>query len=457
MIKNFVAFFYLTFRIIVIQAQINDGPKLFSIEELKEDLHFIRKEIFEAHANPWVEINRQQYETLFDSIESKIIGPMNVVQFRQLIRPVIANLSDEHAAITLPKGDYNEIDEPIHFPFSLYMKDGKYYVNNIAGPSQLIKKDTEITHIEKIPVAPIIQALSIYNTGFPDQRISKAMNSMGKQYGLVFHEKKQYDITLTNGDHVSVNGAFRSDWIQLDSEKSIESTPCHPLITYEKIEDIGYINACSFGVRNEKDYKAYELAVDSIFDIIKSDKIKELVIDVSRNGGGNSGLGDVIIAHIYKKSYRDYQCNWKRSEQYLKLIQSWGSKNEEYENKLPGEILHYDAAIVKPWRFKNRFKGKVYVMIGPSTFSSAIMFGTIIKDNGIAVLIGEIPTDGHPTHFGEMYGSYTPHTNLELRFGVKEWIRPSGEKENNILIPDIIIENIDRLKIEEILAKIISN
>ncbi len=457
MMQKVLALFFFAFSIGIGSAQNLDGSKIFSVEELKEDLIFIKKEIFEVHANPWVEISKQQYEALFDSIESKITKPMNIFQFRRLIRPVLANLSDEHAAISLPKGDYNELDTPNNFPFSLYQKERKYFVKDVAGDNQTIKKESEITHIEGIPIAQIISTLSTYNTGFPDQRISKAMNLIGSQYRTAFDEKYQYSITLANGENTSVKGVYYSDWTKLHREKEGESQPCLPLITYHKIESTGYINACSFGVRSDKAYKEYELAVDSIFDIIKKDKIDSLIIDVSQNSGGNSGLGDAIIAHIYQKSYKDYQCNWKRSEQYLKLIQSWGSNNADYENRKPGEIIHYDAAIVKPPSFKNTFKGKVYIMVGPSTFSSAIMFASIIKDNKIATIVGEIPSDGHPTHFGEMYSSHTPHTNLELRFGVKEWIRPSGEKENNMLIPDILIENMGDLTLDEIIAKIISN
>ena len=60
-------------------------------------------------------------------------------------------------------------------------------------------------------------------------------------------------------------------------------------------------------------------------------------------------------------------------------------------------------------------------MVGNNTFSSAIMVATIVKDNHIATLIGQEPANGHPDHFGEMYGSSTPNAKLKLQFGVKEW------------------------------------
>ncbi len=86
-----------------------------------------------------------------------------------------------------------------------------------------------------------------------------------------------------------------------------------------------------------------------------------------------------------------------------------------------------------------RFNGKTYVVIGDGTFSSAMMFATIIKDNHIATLVGQVPKGGHPTHFGEMYNTKLPNTQLDLLFGVKEWIRPAGKGGENILRPDRLI------------------
>ena len=94
----------------------------------------------------------------------------------------------------------------------------------------------------------------------------------------------------------------------------------------------------------------------------------------------------------------------------------------------------------KPSKNKNRFNGKTYILVGQNTFSSAMMFAVTVLDNNLATLAGEIPSKGHPNHFGELISFNTPNTDLSFRFGVKEWIRPSGEIKNNKLIPNIIID-----------------
>lgn len=208
-------------------------------------------------------------------------------------------------------------------------------------------------------------------------------------------------------------------------------------ISYKRLGNIGHIFARSFGTRGNQDIPVYERSIDSIFAMIYQDGITQLLIDVSRNDGGASAVGDMLINYIHSKPYKTYSMNWKRSEEYLSTLKSWGLNDVTYQKAKPGEILHYPSRTITPDKSRNLFKGKVIVVIGPETFSSAIMFATLVQDNKMARLAGESPASGHPTHFGEMYSINLPHTQLELRFGVKEWIRPAGRSKVNKLVPDI--------------------
>ncbi|BAV05210.1 Peptidase family S41 [Filimonas lacunae] len=200
----------------------------------------------------------------------------------------------------------------------------------------------------------------------------------------------------------------------------------------------GYLYAGSFDSWSQQETARYGAVLDSIFYQIHLDKLNKLVIDVSENSGGNSALGEMIIEHFYTKPYLDYSCNWRRSDEYARLLDSWGFKPEErYMQLSPGKILHLPSDTIRPAPGAYTFNGKVYVMVGDGTFSSAIIFATLVKDNHLATLIGTTPASGHPTHFGELYNTTTPVLKLQLRFGVKEWIRPAGTGGENVLKPDI--------------------
>ena len=208
-------------------------------------------------------------------------------------------------------------------------------------------------------------------------------------------------------------------------------------ISYRRFGDTGYIFARSFGTRGNRDLLVYERCIDSIFALMRQDRVTRLLIDVSCNDGGASAVGSMLIDRIYSKPYQTYSMNWKRSDEYLAKLTSWGFHDEVYQKAVPGEVLHSPSHIVTPNEPPYRFTGKVIVLIGPRTFSSAIMFATLVQDNRMAPLAGESPANGHPTHFGELYSVTLPHTELELRFGVKEWVRPAGRDTVNKLVPDI--------------------
>lgn len=300
---------------------------LYAPPALRKDLQFIRSQLFNAHANPFSQLTKEQYSKYLDSLEAGLTTPLSLTAFRDKAATALLPLGDEHAALTVikPKADRK---------------------------------------------------------------------------------------TLNYADSVPTN------------------------IQYRRYGNTGYILARSFGTRGNQDLTVYERCIDSIFVLIRRDGVKRLLIDVSSNDGGASAVGSMLINRIHSKPYRSYSMNWKRSNEYLATIKSWGIKDEVYEKTAPGEVLHASSRSITPDEVANRFKGKVMVLIGPETFSSAILFATLVQDNKIARLAGESPATGHPTHFGEMYSVVLPNTGLQLRFGVKEWIRPAGRDAVNKLVPD---------------------
>ena len=152
----------------------------------------------------------------------------------------------------------------------------------------------------------------------------------------------------------------------------------------------------------------------------------------------------MLIDGFSSKPYRGYSVDFRRSESYIKLLKSWGMEAPDYYKAANnGDLIHISGDTVRPGERPGRFAGKVFIVVGNGTFSSAMMFATIVKDNHLAVIAGETPTLGHPNKFGEMYNTQLPNTKVRLLFGVKRWLRPSGDTKNNQLIPDMPVQLTD--------------
>lgn len=415
----------------------NSSAQKFSVAELKKDLEFIEHQVFVVQANPFRELTKKQYTQQFDHIRSRLKDSLTTAQFYRMVKPLLSWISDEHAAISLPENINAFDDRVLLLPFSLKRQGDFFVADTLLAAVSGISKGVVISKINHVNIETLVKECAAFTTGFPAQRLQKSARYFGYLYGLVKGPLPVYTITLQNGRDITVPGILATVWDRFINETRDIAGICSQKISYVNNGKFGYINACSFSTRNDGEFAEVRRAIDSIFLQVQKDEVTDLVIDVSRNSGGNSEVGDLLIAGFYDKPYRTYQCNWKRSDEYLSVIKSWGVHDEQYERLRPGEILYYASDTVTPPVNVNRYKGKVYVLIGEDTFSSAIMFATIIKDNAIATLVGQTPADGHPNHFGEMYSVKTPHTHLGIRFGVKEWIRPAGKNADNILTPDI--------------------
>ncbi|MCG8348403.1 MAG: S41 family peptidase, partial [Chloroflexales bacterium] len=82
-----------------------------------------------------------------------------------------------------------------------------------------------------------------------------------------------------------------------------------------------------------------------------------------------------------------------------------------------------------------RFSGDFSVLIGPATFSSAVSFAVIVKDNELGVLVGE-ETGGPPSGFGSAYSFRLTYTGLEGYVSSAYFVRPNGQDDGRGVLPD---------------------
>lgn len=411
--------------------------KRFSSVAVKEDLSFLQQQLFNVHAYPFTELSRNKYEQLFAAVSRSLNDSLTAMEFLQKIKPLMAPLSDEHADISLPQVAAAFGEKRVFLPFTLRKLQAGYAIDTVLVGESALSKGQVIRQVNHVPVEQLVQQCAAYATGFPAQRREKALRQFGYLYALSTRFSDTMLVTLQNNRQITVAGTTAAVWMDYLKGSNGKTAACPERISYRLMGETGYIEACSFMTYGDSDFHVYEQQIDHIFQQVNHDHPRRIIIDVSRNSGGNSAVGDLLIQHFYTRPYKTYQMNWKRSDAYLQTIKSWGLSDSVYEQLRPGEVLHYDGGTVEPASGVQRFTGKVYVLVGKGTFSSAIMFATIVKDNAIAPLVGELPEDGHPSHFGEMYSVKLPNTQLAVRFGVKEWIRPAGKSAGNVLVPDI--------------------
>ena len=427
--------------------------KKFTKQQLTNDLDFIKDKILNAHANPFTEISREDFDKKVSEIRNSLKDGMTQKDFYYLSKSLIVTLNDEHSAM----GDFCVTDSIKNnlkvLPLKFKYEEGKMLLSENYSDDKLTIGD-EVVSLNNIPIKEVLENCAKTITGAKEERIPIAVDKFWIAINkFCYFITDNYDLKFKSGKQIVVKSLPLSEFGKRYATKNAQKqNEGFKIIDYKKIKNFGYLTINAFDDRTfSKD--VWKNKLDSIFTKVKKENIKKLVVDVSNNGGGNSAIGDLLITYFSDKPYKTYQGTWKKSQEYSDFLKSLGKNYPNYENLKNGESLPMLSQTRKPEKNPYQFKGKTYIVVGKNTFSSAMMFAVTVLDNKLAKVVGEIPDRGHPNHFGELIKFTTPNTNLDFLFGVKEWIRPAGKIEPNKLIPEKIIILKDRTK-EQIITEL---
>lgn len=198
-------------------------------------------------------------------------------------------------------------------------------------------------------------------------------------------------------------------------------------------------------------------------DIYKND-VENLIIDLRYNGGGVSILGDQLLYYLdipeniksitgaikisnllktefpgYFEEYNQIHKKLYNEDLPLKLFKFCELDTSDADsNNYFSHIEDQDSPFYIK-KLNKRFKGKIFLLIGPRTFSSASLFAGILSDNKLVTTIGQ-PTGQSPSHFGDMLLLKLPNTDTYCFISHKIFIRPDESKSSDLsLFPDVEI------------------
>lgn len=218
--------------------------------------------------------------------------------------------------------------------------------------------------------------------------------------------------------------------------------------------------ALSFLKRNTKEARDFGKTLQSMFKEIQKNNIENLIIDLSYNTGGSEDTGKQLIWYLTEKQdikgFTEYIHNSNYFKKQIKVdYQKYNSLyKKKFGNDLPiGEINITEEILNEPY-FGNitkkgspylldatipKFKGKVYTIISPITFSAGQVLATTLSDNNLSKIIGK-PTGNKPTTQTGASGFKLPNTKKIIFISYLFMERPNKGKNNeNALYPDIEI------------------
>ncbi|MCY3766651.1 MAG: S41 family peptidase [Gemmatimonadetes bacterium] len=193
-------------------------------------------------------------------------------------------------------------------------------------------------------------------------------------------------------------------------------------------------NTCYFNCESFVDTDVRRTYMAELFSELRAKKSQRLIIDIRQNGGGNPDLVVFLLEFLTEKPFK----MWSRVD--IKISDLLIEQHSDYSpySDLAGLILSESDDPVKPQRREDLFKGDLYVLIGPCTFSAAAEFAAVVKDHGLGQLVGE-ETGGRRQSTGDALTGLLPLSGIRFRVSAMLYYAatPEAGDETRGTRPDI--------------------
>lgn len=417
-----------------------DSDKINHVQAIS-DLEAFISALKEIHPDLFFTCNEASFNEEYEKIREQLPDkPISKIELYRYIQPLTTLLGDGHTQLYFPKDELTK-ENPLVFPLPIEVNtnDSSICVMNDYFADSEIKKGTIITSINGIDA---------------DTLITEMLNYCGG-------ERTFFRLSKINRDFVHFlymlypNDTFRLEYID-EKGKQESLINAIPYLQYETLtKGEAIVNTpYSFEVLDNRtvvmtfnsfsDIDRFKTFSDSMFRVIKKMNIKNLIIDMRMNGGGDSNIGDELFQYISSVPFRQFD---KTISKYSDLQKKLAFENfgHDYSSQPNGihELIIDSLTPLRPNPL--RFEGNTYLLISHTTFSSAGSFSWAFKKFKMGTIIGE-ESGGMSVCFGDIVIYKLPNSGISSTISyARMYEYDSDDKNIHGTIPDITIPQKDAL------------
>jgi len=352
----------------------------------QSDVQQLKSELPKLHKNLFYAKNSAEFYGKINNLLQNL-NSLDTYSIVMEIARIVASSKDAHTAAMLPRN--------YRFPFDCYPFEEGLFITatNDENKDLLYKKIMKIDNYDiNIVCEKLTQVISHENMQFVLSSIPSFIVCADILYGIeVIEDIEKVVITIENED----GNKFEKTVIPVKySDYKIQINPSSVLPLYRQNSGKFYWSNFDKGIfyinynkcKDMDELSVKEFCSQLILEITSNTQIEKLVIDLRNNTGGNSELFEPFLL--------------------------WISQNESINQK-----------------------GRLYVIVGRDTFSSALLNTYFTKSRTNAVFIGE-STGGKPNCFGEVKYLQLSSSGLYIRYSTNYF--DIIEDDNQLsYIPDI--------------------
>ncbi|WP_106832179.1 S41 family peptidase [Parabacteroides pacaensis] len=444
--KNFIKIgisIGLLFTIFLLQAQ--ERP-LLTVKEMRKDINYYFNTLKQQHPNLYAYITPKQMDSIKKQVLKRCSHPMSLLDFDYALAQT-KKYVDGHTGIYT-----NEL-------FALSARQKANYFPCVTFKNDQIILDNAI----------VIDSIN----GIPSDQLAKEVDLLVSwENNPVFRQEKMneylspvlYNIYHTEPPFICSRPNLPDTLVAPVSQKKAKP-PVPPRYTQAHLTNEYFIedSIAVLCYNSSLIFQGYEQFFTSytkeFFQQLKNHHIKYLFIDVSHNGGGSDLIHEYILKYLKSQPYK-YQSHTRAKkkgalkgyEEFYKHI-SGGKTLKELSQYEKWKIDRSTPWVEQLWKplikhgkkegttvsqgNKKGFKGTVFVIMGPYTFSSAHSFCKTIKRGQIGFLVGE-PSGQRSPFCGNLVLNKLPESGITFYYPTSyNWEEPALPYKDGFLQPDV--------------------
>lgn len=409
------------------------APRYFSRKQVVMDIDYAIRVMEDVHPNLYGAVNKKNFYFRIDSIKRRLPEKISDVAAYKTFITIFSMIKDGHT-----RGGWNFFLNRMSFlfrhtpPFKIHIKNERFFVSKNYFYRNTIPVGSEILEINGKSSS---QCLSEVSRLLSYETISFRNSILQTPFiWALWNDFNSFEITYKTPDSkirtIKTSGGLISKLVAFNEMRMFNEKYSYKIIS----DNIGYIDLNSFN-----DFDSFKVFLDSTFTLIKAQGVKYLILDVRRNSGGNSSLGDELLQYISSSDFRMFDScfikisNELNNKKYFDWIDS--------SKRIVGEIYKSSDTSKVGLRYNPlRFTGKSYLLVSGNTFSSASKFASAFHCYKVGEIIGT-ETGGKTVSFGDLYSFALPNTKFDMGVSYKKFYGACGVDDGRGVIPDYVVES----------------
>ncbi len=417
-------------------------------EEALEDLEHLYEQLQTVHMDLYFSRDKAAAEASYGQLREKV-EEKRTRTLRELytsLAPFVAGFNDAHTSLTF----YDEFTEYTDLgggiiPFYVYLREDSIILTETVAETEVPLGSTVLS-VNGLSAEKILEDV-LNLISYERKAWGLAMGSrLFPIYVLsLYGPRETFEVTYRTPDGVKEEVLLPAVPLEEYNEKKSQLYP-----RYEGdwslefvAEDVALLTINTFAGSKKKEFRDF---LEKSFREIQANMTGNLIIDLRKNGGGSTNVSDLLYSYVSWKPYRNFaRVEVKYSDPVL--MGGGGGLNpfsrawEFLRTRFTGDnVVVYENDYKKPPEREYRFDGDLYLLVGRSTFSTAVDFAAVIKDLEAGTIVGQ-ETGGLATCFGDTYRAELPNSGLSLRISYKHFVRTGGFDDGRGVLPDVEVSH----------------